>query len=367
VARGATVVRAADEVVRDGWRFDLEGFARRVYVDVHERHDPDGSLARIAATFGDDGVASLDDALDELRWGPVYAALDDVVAAWLAGTAIDEAWATFVAAAVEPAGAATRVPTPSGAARSRVRTAAAKSPEGAVAAAYAYLVGHLPDALGTWRRGRFARALERRLAREGAPDAASWSAAAEATLADRGVGGAGGRPDAPAAAIERWSCDAAAVGALGVHEHAGVRWFRAEGLTALADVAALVARWRSPGGGNANAWQAWRRSLEASARAAGYDVDAWRAAARSTVAKAAEAADPSAAGRAALEPTSGGPKAAGATGKGSGTSRAGAKGTGAKGTAGADRRSAQERAANEEARAKRARGTPKKTHKAPKG
>jgi hypothetical protein len=206
-----------------------------------------------------------------------------------------------------------------------------------VAAAYAYLVGHLPDALGTWRRGRFARALERRLARAGTPDAASWAAAAEVALADPDAGGAGGRPDAPAVAIGRWSDDAAGAVALGVHEHAGVRWFRAEGLAALADVAALLGRWRAPGGGHANAWQAWRRSLEASARAAGYDVDAWRVQARATPTKAV------------------------------GTRAAGAKTAGTKGPTDAERRAAQERATAETARAKRARGTPKKTHKAPKG
>ncbi|MFN2322215.1 MAG: alpha-amylase family glycosyl hydrolase [Trueperaceae bacterium] len=280
LARGVTVVRAADEVVRGGWRFDLEGFGRRVYVDLHERHDPDGSLARIAATHGDAGVASLDDALDELRWGPAYAALDAAVAAWLAGTPMAEAWTTFVDVVEQRAGAAAHVPAPTTASRSRQRTAAAASPEGAVAAAYAFLIGHLPDAPGTWRRGRFGRALERRLARSGVADAAAWAAAAHAALA---AATGAGRPTTAATTIDRWCGEAAALAALGVHEHAGVRWLRAEGLETLADVAVVVGRWRSPGAGNASAWRAWRRSLDASVRAAGFDVDAWCAAARTAV------------------------------------------------------------------------------------
>ena len=334
LARGVTVVRAADDVVRAGWPFDLEGFARRVYVDVHERHDPDGSLARIAATYGDTGVASLDDALDELHWGPVYAALDAAVAAWLAGTPIEPSWTAFVATVAARFGAALDAPAPTVAAPSRTQTATTAPADGAVAAAYAFLVAHLPDALGTWRRGRFGRALERRLFSDGVPDAVSWAAAAEAALADPGAGE--GRPGTPAAAIERWCGDAAGTAALGVHEHAGVRWFRAEGLVALTDVALLLGRWRSPGGGNASAWRAWRRSLEASARAVGYDVDAWRATARAATAKAA------------------------------GAKAAGAKAAGAKGAT-AEWRAAQERTTREDARAKRARGTPKKTKKAPKG
>ncbi len=358
LARGVTVVRAASDVVRDGWRFDLEGFGRRVYVDVHERHDPDGSLARVVATYGDDGVASLDDALDELRLGPAYAALDAVVAPWLAGAPIDDAWATFVDVVRESAGGAARIPAPTTASRSRLRAVAAASTEGAVAAAYAFLIGHLPDAQGTWRRGRFGRALERRLARSGVADAEVWAAAAEAALAD--PAGGDGRPGSPAAAIERWTGGGAGAAALGVHEHAGVRWFRAEGLAALTEVAVLLGRWRSPGGGNANAWRSWRRSLEASARAAGYDVDAWRSSARSTAVKVAGA-------------TGAGPKATGAKGakgaeaKGAGGKDAGGKSAGAKGATGAARRAAQERTKNDDARAKRARGTPKKTKKAPKG
>jgi hypothetical protein len=157
-----------------------------------------------------------------------------------------------------------------------------------------------------------------------------------------------------AATIVRWCAEGTV--ALGAHEHAGVRWFRAEGLEALADVAALLGRWQLPTGGNASAWRAWRRSLEASARAAGYDLDAWCERARSAAAAAR--------GGKGAEATA---KAAGATPKGAKAKGTGGKATGAKGGPDAERRAARERATNDDARAKRARGTPKKTKKAPKG
>ena len=241
------------------------------------------------------------------------------------------------------------------------------------------MVGHLPDARGAWRRGRFGRALERRLERAGTRDAGLWAAAAqEASVAVA----EDGRPKPVLVVVQEW-CERRAE-ALGVHEHAGVRWLRAEGLSALAEVALLLGRWRLATGGNASAWRAWRRSMEGSARAAGYDAGAWCAEARlrtgasgaeQTDAQGVEAAASGAKGAKAKGAKAKGAKAKGAKAKGAMTKGAkaegkkakGAKSEGATGSQETDRRAARERAAADDARAKHARGTTKKTKRAPKG
>ncbi|MDF1521299.1 MAG: anhydro-N-acetylmuramic acid kinase [Trueperaceae bacterium] len=274
LARGVTVVRSSDEALQGGWRFDLDGYARRVYVDVQERVDPDGSLARIAAEFGDRGVPSLSDAVDEWRWGGAYAALDAAATALLDGAPLAPTWQAFALAVAERTqtnGAVVAAAPPkapkAGALR---RTLERSGPAAVVAAAYAHLVGHLADASGTWRRARFGRPLARRLTAHG-HDAATWEAAAVAAL------GAVDRPEPPdvAAVVVAWRRDDAARAALGVHEHEGVVWFRAEGVAALADVLEVLGRWARPGGGSASAWRAWRARLDALVAASGYRVDAW--------------------------------------------------------------------------------------------
>ncbi len=271
--RDVTVVRPADEVMREGWSFDLDGFARRVYVDVHERQDPDGSLARVAADFGDVGVTSLDEALDDLRWGRAYGALDAAVDALLApgGGDLAEPWARFVGALATPLGAswgsvaAAPPPAPTGAAGARLL--ASFGPTALTAAAYAYLVGALPDGQGVWRRARLGRPVARRYARAGRDDGEMWAATAAAALATVPLDG---RPPAPGRAIVAWSHDADARRALAVHEHGGVTWYRSEGVEALAAVSAGLGRLRRSGGGPARAWTLWRQRLDAWVGTSGY-------------------------------------------------------------------------------------------------
>jgi glycosidase len=278
LTRAVTVVRSADEVRREGWSFDLDGYARRVYVDVHERKDPDGSLARVAAEFGDAGVASLDEALDDLRWGTAYRALDAAVDALMSPDGDDdlaERWRLFVESLSAPLGASwasvAAAPPASPTRAATVRLIEAFGPVAVATAAYAYLVGTLPDAPGVWRRARLGRPVARRLSRAGRHDGEMWAATAAAAIATVAIDG---RPPTPARAVVAWSNDADARRALAVHEHGDVTWYRSEGIDALADVSAILGRLRRPGGGPTRAWTLWRQRLDAWVETSGYRFDA---------------------------------------------------------------------------------------------
>jgi glycosidase len=246
---------------------DLDGYEaqvlRRPPRTRRSRRRPRALHARQAGR----GVASLDDALDDLRFAGAHEALGRVVDDLLAERDPAAAWGAWVAAlAIGPV----RPPAPP-ARRSAARLAGAVGADAAVAAAFVHAVAHLPDAASTWRRLRLGRALTRRLALAGVGAAADWAAAAGAAMEtlpapaapwpdDAAWGTALGR----AAEVER---------ALAVHEHGGVRWFRQAGFDRWLAVTWAVGRRQRPGAGAARLLDGWRRRWRERGQASGDRFD----------------------------------------------------------------------------------------------
>ena len=265
---GLCYLRRSDEVRRDGWRVELDGYQARVLVDVRELTDGDGTLVALHAMLGWHGVPSLEDALDDLRFAATHAALARLAAAWRADRDPGPAWAEWVGALGTPA-----TPEPRRPARGLgVRLEAAAGGPAASASAYVHAAAHLPDAAGHWRRTRLGRAVARDLAAAGIGDAAAWAAAASAAIATLPA------PTAPWPVDATWGAaladDPAVPQALDVHHHGGVRWFRQEGFERWLQVTWAAGRRQRPGAGPARALDAWRRRWSARVRASGYRWDA---------------------------------------------------------------------------------------------
>jgi len=65
-ARGLTYVRRTEALAEDGWAFALDGFQTRVFTDVFEVEDVDGSYAGVERDLAGEGVADLEGA--RLDW-----------------------------------------------------------------------------------------------------------------------------------------------------------------------------------------------------------------------------------------------------------------------------------------------------------
>ncbi|MDA0699979.1 MAG: alpha-amylase family glycosyl hydrolase, partial [bacterium] len=100
---GLHYLRRTDDLLRDGWRVDLEGYASRVYADVRELVDVDGALASLHDALAGRGVPSIEDALDDVRFAPAHEALDRVVDDVLADRDPAAAWAAWLAGLGVPA------------------------------------------------------------------------------------------------------------------------------------------------------------------------------------------------------------------------------------------------------------------------
>jgi hypothetical protein len=78
---GLEYLRPAAELRERGLFVELDAYRTLVYGDFHEVMDaPDAPWSRLAAEVGSRGVASLDDALADLRLGPVHDALTALLA-----------------------------------------------------------------------------------------------------------------------------------------------------------------------------------------------------------------------------------------------------------------------------------------------
>jgi hypothetical protein len=267
VIHGLHYLRRSGDVVRDGWRVDLDGYAVRVFVDVRELVDHDGALASLHDALGGRGVPSLDDALDDLRFAAAHAAWNRIVDELLADRDPAGAWRASAADLGHR-----DAPAPARPARgSTARLTAVVGRPAQVVATFVHAVRHLPDAADVWRRQRLDRALSRRLAGEDAVDAAAWSAAATAAVLTLPM------PSAPWPSDDAWAAALAAdpdvAAALGVHGHEGVTWFRQESFDRWLDVAWAAARRQRPGAGAARALGAWRRRWERRRRSSGYRWD----------------------------------------------------------------------------------------------
>jgi glycosidase len=253
VVHGQHHLRRADDVHRDGWRVDLDGYAVQVLVEMRELVDRDGTLATLHDLLAGRGVPSLDDALDDLRFAPAHEALDRLVDDLLADRDPVTSWPRWAHALGLP----DVPPPPRPGRRTAGRLTAAVGRPAAVAAAFVHAVATLPDGSGVWPRFRLGRALVRRLALDGGVDAAAWAAAAAAALAVLPAASAAWPDDDAWAAV--LVDDPVAMRSLGVHEHEGVRWFRQEDFERWLAVTWAAARRARPGAGAARAIDAWRR------------------------------------------------------------------------------------------------------------
>ena len=270
---GLTFLHRSDDVVRSGLWMALDGYARRVFVDVHERVDVDGRLSRLHARLAGAGTPSLDEALEELRLEGVH----DAFAALLrtpphAGSDLTEAWARFLREGPVSAGDSALAPLSPGAAQ-RLGQA---SDGGTSAVAWAlHLVLHAAWPLETWRSLRLGRVVSRHVAAtsgQSVPSALGEVALSGWIASFDGWRSTGATPE-PARWLERSLGSSAAVDVLGVNEFEGVRWFNREGVVALIDVTYALMRLQRPGSGPANAALAWRRAALRALEASGYRVD----------------------------------------------------------------------------------------------
>jgi glycosidase len=284
---GLAYLHRADDVVRDGLWVRLDGYGRSVFVDVHERVDVDGRLARLHARLGGAGTPSLDEALEELRLEGVHEAF----AALLRtpphdADGLERAWARFLREGPVSAGDTALAPLTSGTARRREQPS---DGDANVVAWALHLALHAAWPLETWRSLRLGRVVSRHVA--SASGGSVPSALGEVALAGwmasfDGWRAAGTTPD-PARWLERSLTSTAATDVLGVNVFEGVRWFSREGVIALIDVTYALMRLQRPGAGPANAASAWRRAALRALEASGYRVDALQRQAEAVSATAA--------------------------------------------------------------------------------
>jgi glycosidase len=220
---GVTLVRPSEEIVRAGWACSLDGYQAQVWVDVHERRDVDGSLARLAAGAAYWGVVSLEEALADDRAAAADAAFSLLWTRWWGGAPTAEcraAWEGWCACI-----GVTGVGAPSSLDRERLHAAA---PGLAPVLALAELVVGLPEPLGVWHRWRLEPLAAKLLQPWLGDGGAAWSEALTGVLA------AGGEVPTEPVAERAWLASLADLGALqaalGVHTFEGVEWFSREGM-----------------------------------------------------------------------------------------------------------------------------------------
>ena len=73
---GLEYLKRSRDVQNEGLYVELEAFKYRVYLDVREVHDVDGRYQRLYDMLGSRGIPSLEDALQDLTYAPVYGALN---------------------------------------------------------------------------------------------------------------------------------------------------------------------------------------------------------------------------------------------------------------------------------------------------
>ena len=76
---GLEYLKRSRDLQNEGLYVELEAFKYRVYLDVREVYDADGRYAQLHAMLGSRGVPSVEDALQDLRYAPVYAALNELL------------------------------------------------------------------------------------------------------------------------------------------------------------------------------------------------------------------------------------------------------------------------------------------------
>ncbi|CAN5628394.1 alpha-amylase family glycosyl hydrolase [soil metagenome] len=267
LASGLTYLHASKSVADHGLPVTCEGFAARVYLDVHELVDHDGALARLAERLDGAGTPSLVDALDDDRLGDVHesflALVDALEAGGPAAARLQaDAFARFARAG--PVSVAQPLRAPARGATGRIATTYGAGVMRAALAVHA--LTHASWPLEAWRGLRLDRALRHDLARRELDLAAVAAVpAALAHLRSAGV-----------ISARRWLASLVAdpdVGdGLGRHEHGGETWFRREGVGAVADVTAAALRCAAPGAGAARRITAWRNAVDEAMAASGYLV-----------------------------------------------------------------------------------------------
>ena len=274
---GLTYLHRADDVIRDGLWVRLDGYGRQVFVDVHERVDLDGRLARLHGNLAGAGTPALEEALEALRLEGVH----DAFAALLRtpasdGPALAERWARFVREGPVSAGQDPLVPL----ARQAFERLERVGGRAACGLAWAtHLVMHSAWPLETWRSLRLGRLVTRHVA--AAAGETVPAALGEAVL----LGWAGGfdawrqagRAPDPAAWLAAVLAQPTAEAVLGVNEHEGVRWFNREAVVLLIEATHALMRLQRPGAGPANAAASWRRAALRTLTESGYRVDGVRA------------------------------------------------------------------------------------------
>lgn len=267
---GFSLVRSSDEVIREGWRCLLNGFEGQVWVDVEERLDAEGMLARVAAGAGYHGVPSLEDALEDARMAAGDAALAGLWAAWWgeapAPRSVQQAawqrWCAGLGVAEGP------VPAPLEAA-----TLAALAAGFEPVLALLRLLEGLPEPLAVWRRQRLEPVSARLLQPLLGDAAAAWACAIAGVLATG--------PAVPARdhrQEDAWLLAAAASStlqlALGVHKFEDVVWFSRE---AMERWLRLLAAQRRVSGSPPAVVQAWLTRMTQRMEASGYRWERWLA------------------------------------------------------------------------------------------
>lgn len=270
---GLQYLRRSDALVRDGLRVELDGYGRRVFVDIHERVDHDGALTRVADRLAGHGVASLDEALEEVRLEPLHQAFSAVIdlAPFERDSAM-AAWARFLAAGPVTSGSRS-LETPTRAAWQRLTGAV---DEAALTLAWPlHLVLHAAWPLETWTRAGLGRVVTRQLAARGLDLLPSTfgAVALRAWLPDADAWRARGEAPEVAAWLRRALEAEGAPSALGVNAFEDAVWFRREAAVALADVTYALMRLERSGSAAASAAAAWRRRVIATIEASGYRVD----------------------------------------------------------------------------------------------
>ena len=270
---GLTFVHRADQILSDGLWVQLDGYGRQVFLDVHERVDHDGRLARLFERLGGRGTPSLDEALDELRLEGAHDAFGALLASdGSDADALRDQWGRFLAAGPVTAGVAL-APLPVG---GLARLERSLGRVVARAAWAAHLVSHAAWPAETWRVLRLGRLSSRWLAAEtgasvpsalGVAVLGAWTQVGESWRRD-------GVAPSPLAWFQALLRTPGAAEALGVNAFEGVRWYRREDALLLADVTQALLRLQRPGGGATSAAAAWRRRVERLIDASGYQVEA---------------------------------------------------------------------------------------------
>ena len=270
---GLTFLYRADQVLSDGLWVQLGGYGRQVFLDVHERVDQDGRLARLFERLGGRGTPSLDEALDELRLEGVHDAFGALLASdGSDADALRAAWGRFLAAGPVTAGAALETP-PAG---SLMRLERSLGRLVARLAWAAHLVSHAAWPVETWRVLRLGRLSTRWLAEETGTSVPS--SLGVAVLGAWTQVGEGWRRDAVAPSPLTWLQallrTPGAAEALGVNVFEGVRWYRREDALLAADVTQALLRLQRPGGAAARVAASWRGRVERLIDASGYQIEA---------------------------------------------------------------------------------------------